>query len=257
MARRTRKAANQAKRRLIGYIRVSTTEQATEGVSLDAQRSRLEAYALAHDFDLIGVETDEGISGAKSPARRPGLSKAIARLEGSEADGLLVLKLDRFSRKTKDVIEFVDETNRKGWSLISVNESLDTETAAGRLVLTVLAALAEMEREQIGERVIEAMDHIAREGRARSRRIPFGMQTADGGTEIQKGDKRTLIENAEEQKMLKVIVRARKQGQGPRKIARLMNDKRLVNPRTGHEWTPSAMQSLIRNYENRQLAFSA
>jgi site-specific DNA recombinase len=68
------------------------------------------------------------------------------------------------------------------WRLVSVNEHLDTESAAGRLVLTVLAALSEMEREQIGERVTDAMAYIAREGRGRSRFIPFGYRTAGDRT---------------------------------------------------------------------------
>jgi site-specific DNA recombinase len=162
--------------------RVSTEEQAREGVSLASQRARLKAYATAHDAKLVGIEADEGISGSKAPSKRPGLSSALACLDSGEADGLLVLKLDRLSRSTRDILNLVDATRDNGWRLVSVNEHLDTESAAGRLVLTVLAALSEMEREQIGERVTDAMAHIAREGRGRSRFIPFGYRTAGGGT---------------------------------------------------------------------------
>ena len=73
--------------RLVGYVRVSTEEQATEGVSLDAQRERLAAYALAHSAELLAIESDEGISGKVSPEKRPGLATALARIRGGQRIG--------------------------------------------------------------------------------------------------------------------------------------------------------------------------
>ncbi len=105
--------------RLVGYVRVSTEEQATEGVSLDAQRERLEAYALAHNAELLAIESDEGISGKVSPEKRLGLAAALARIRADEAEGLLVLKLDRLSRTTRHVLDLVDETSPHGWRLVS------------------------------------------------------------------------------------------------------------------------------------------
>ena len=257
MARKARKKAPKAQSRLIGYVRVSTEEQAREGVSLASQRARLKAYAMAHDAKLVGIEADEGISGSKAPSKRPGLSSALARLDSGEADGLLVLKLDRLSRSTRDILNLVDATRDNGWRLVSVNEHLDTESAAGRLVLTVLAALSEMEREQIGERVTDAMAHIAREGRGRSRFIPFGYRTAGGKTMLSKGDTRPLVKHPEEQKQLRTLLRHRSQGLGARRLAALLNKKHKGNPRTGRVWNPSAVQSLLRNHEIRQEAFAA
>ena len=98
--------------RLVGYVRVSTEEQATEGVSLDAQRERLKAYALAHGAELLAIESDEGVSRKVSPEKRPGLTTALTRVRAGEADGLLVLKLDRLSRTTRDVLDLVDERAR-------------------------------------------------------------------------------------------------------------------------------------------------
>ena len=86
-------SAGPARTRVVGYIRVSTEHQADEGVSLEAQRARLEAFALATDLVLVGVEVDAGIS-AKT-LERPGIQRALARLEAGEADGVLVAKLDR------------------------------------------------------------------------------------------------------------------------------------------------------------------
>jgi site-specific DNA recombinase len=167
---------------------VSTEDQAREGVSLEAQRERLAAYATAHGLELVGVEVDAGISGKVAPSQRPGLARVLELVRNDAADGVVVLKLDRLSRSTRDVLDLVDECGRAGWRLVSVSEHLDTATAAGRLVLTVLAALSQMEREQVAERTCFAMDAIAREGRGRSRFTPYGWRTADGGTENRKGD---------------------------------------------------------------------
>ena len=257
MARRPARKPTSSTLRLIGYVRVSTEEQARDGVSLDAQRERLSAYAVAHGAELVGIEADEGVSGGVEPSKRPGLSRVLERLEAGEADGLVVLKLDRLSRSTRDVLELVDETRRRGWRLVSVNEHLDTDSAAGRLVLTVLAALAEMELEQIAERVTEAVAHIAREGRGRSRRIPFGYHTADGERELRKGDRRQLVKHDQEQKQLAAMFRRRKQGEGARRIAHFLNRRHGGNPRTGEDWKPANVASILRNYERRAEALSA
>src|SRR3954469_45725 len=86
--------------RVIGYIRVSTEEQASEGVSLDAQRCKLEAYAKLYELDLVAVEVDAGVS-AKT-LERPGLRSALARLARGDVEGLLIAKLDRLSRSVAD-----------------------------------------------------------------------------------------------------------------------------------------------------------
>jgi DNA invertase Pin-like site-specific DNA recombinase len=90
---------------------------------------------------LVAIETDNGASGSLAPSKRPGLARALARIRSGEADGLLALKLDRISRSTQDVLQLVDDSRRKGWRLVSVAEQLDTGSAAGRLVVTVLASI--------------------------------------------------------------------------------------------------------------------
>lgn len=148
---------------MIGYVRVSTDAQANKGVSLAAQRARLEAYAVAMDLSLIAVEVDAGVS-AKSLHRR-GLRAAFGRLEAGDAEGLLVAKLDRLTRSVRDLGWLVEPDRFGGrWSLLSVADSIDTRTAGGRLVLNVLTSVAQWEREAIGERIREALVHIRAEG---------------------------------------------------------------------------------------------
>lgn len=148
--------------RVVGYIRVSTEGQADGGVSLDAQRSKLEAYAFACDLDLVIVEVDAGLS-AKT-MRRPGLQRALESLRRGDAEGLLVAKLDRLTRSVRDLGTLVEDYFSDGLSLLSVGDSIDTRSAAGRLVLNVLASVSQWEREATGERTREALAHVKAQG---------------------------------------------------------------------------------------------
>ena len=132
--------------RTVAYLRVSTDHQADRGVSLEAQRAKVEAYASLYDLELVAVEVDAGAS-AKSLSGRPALSRALSMLEAGEADALLVVKLDRLTRSVRDLGALLDTFQAGGWELMSVSEQVDTRTAAGRLVLNVLASIFQWERE--------------------------------------------------------------------------------------------------------------
>ena len=240
--------------RLVGYVRVSTEEQAREGLSLDAQRERLAAYATAHGAVLVSVEADEGQSGSIAPERRPGLARALARVRRGEADGIAAVKLDRLSRVTRHVLDLLDTAQKAGWRIVSVEEHLDTRSAVGEFTTTILAGLAQMERKLIGERTREAMRQIAREGRVRSGRLPFGYRTRRNpdSTRAVAGDRSPLIEHKDEQLLLRGMRDLRARGLGARRIARELNSKR-PNPRTGRPWTPSAVQKLLATAERRAL----
>lgn len=148
--------------RVVGYVRVSTEGQADGGVSLEAQRAKLRAYAVALDLDLIEIIEDAGYS-AKSIAR-PGLQRALEHLAAGRATGLLVTKLDRLTRSVRDLGDLVERYFGTKHSLLSVGDAIDTRTAAGRLVLNVLTSVAQWEREAGGERTREALAHLKREG---------------------------------------------------------------------------------------------
>lgn len=150
--------------RVVGYIRVSTDMQAQEGVSLDAQRARLQAYCVAQDLILVEVIADEGQS-AKS-LDRPGLQRAMGMLDRGEAQGIVVPKLDRLTRSVKDLGELCDRYFREGkpWHLLSVSDAIDTRSAGGMLVLNVLMSVAQWEREAIGERTREGLRHLKQQG---------------------------------------------------------------------------------------------
>lgn len=160
--------------RVVGYIRVSTEHQADAGVSLDAQRAKLTAYAAAMELELVGIQVDAGVS-AKT-LERPGLAAALCELEAGRADGLLVAKLDRLTRSVRDLGELVERYFASRYSLLSVADAIDTRSAAGRLVLNVLASVAQWEREATAERTRDALAHLRRQG------VKLGAPPVDAAT---------------------------------------------------------------------------
>jgi site-specific DNA recombinase len=142
----------------VGYSRVSTTEQAVEGVSLDAQHTKIQAYAVVKDWTLAEVIRDEGVS-AKS-LKRPGLARLLALVDTRHVDVVIVYKLDRLTRSVKDLATLMELFEKKGVALVSLQESLDATTATGRLMMNLLASVSQWEREVIGERTRDAMQHM-------------------------------------------------------------------------------------------------
>lgn len=148
--------------KVIGYVRVSTEEQAREGISLQAQEGKLRAYAELYELDLVEVVADPGQS-AKT-LKRPGLQAALAGLERGRAEGLLIARLDRLTRSVRDLGALLEGHFKTRFRLLSVADQVDTRSAAGRLVLNLLASVAEWEREAIGERTAIALAHRKAEG---------------------------------------------------------------------------------------------
>src|SRR5450432_1048834 len=148
--------------RAIGYMRVSTDKQADRGVSLDAQTEKIRAMALVHDAELIEIIVEAGES-AKS-LNRPGMQRLLALIDSGEVQTVIVAKLDRLTRSVKDLCELLERFERRGVALISVAESLDTGSAAGRLVLNIMTSVSQWEREAIGERTRDAMRHKRSQG---------------------------------------------------------------------------------------------
>jgi len=218
--------------RLVLYCRVSTEEQATEGVSLAAQRARGEAYAKLYGHELVAVEEDAGIS-AKS-LRRPGLRRALKALRAGGADGVLVAKLDRLTRSVGDLAQLVERYFTEGrGALLSVGEAIDTATAAGRMVLNMLGVLAQWEREAIGERTREALRHKRARG-ARLGAVPLGWR--------RQGD--VFVEDEAEQR---VLARARElaaAGVNLSAIGRTLTAEGLRTKRGG-AWQATTVRKLL------------
>lgn len=140
--------------RVVGYLRVSTVEQADSRLGLDAQHSTIQGEADRRGWDVVWVE-DAGRSGRD--LARPGIDRAMGLLRSGEAGGLVVAKLDRLSRSLMDFASLMARANREGWRLVALDLGVDTSTPAGEMVANVMASFAQYERRLIGQRTREAL----------------------------------------------------------------------------------------------------
>ena len=136
--------------KFIGYIRVSTQEQAKDGYSLYAQRERIENYCKVYDYELIELKEE---SQSAKDSKRPQLQDALNRILNGEADGLLVCKLDRFARNLKDTVNIIDKLHQKQKYLISIDESIDTRNSISTLLVGMLGSFAQFENDRRAERI--------------------------------------------------------------------------------------------------------
>lgn len=223
----------------VGYIRVSTLEQAQEGVSLDAQRDKLKTYCKGIGVRLVEIFADEGISGGTM--ERPGLQAAFRVIQRGRANTLVVVKLDRLTRSVKDLCMLVEEYFAKEqYDLISVCGMVNTHTAAGRLMMLNLANYAQYERELISERVREAMQHMKAQG-IRLGVAPYGYKHSH-----QLDDKgRRIMEPVQaEQEVIQQIAEWHAAGYQLRIIASMLKEKGIAS-RRGREWVPSVLSIIL------------
>jgi len=226
-----------ARIKVVGYVRVSTEEQAGSGVSLASQASKLGMYAELHDLEMVALIEDPGAS-AKS-LERPGLARALAMLDSGEAEGLVVAKLDRLTRNVADLAGLLDDYfgERAGRQLFSVGDAIDTRTAAGRLVLNVLMSVSQWEREVIVERTRDAMRH-KRSKAERLGTIPYGRDLGPDG--------KTLVANPEEEAALALMADLAGRGWTLRAIAAEL-DLRGYRPKGGGSgWRHSTVGDILK-----------
>lgn len=217
--------------KVIGYIRVSTDEQAQSGISLEAQRAKLEQYAGLYDLDLVEVIVDAGVS-AKN-LQREGLKAALAALDNGQAAAVLVTKLDRLTRSVRDLSHLLEKYFGTKYALLSVAEKVDTSSAAGRMILNIMATVSQWEREVIGERTSAALQHkIAQGQHVGSPALGFRMT---GGQ---------LEAEQNEQAIVARILGLRAKNMTLQGIADLLNDESIPTKRGG-KWHPSTVSNIL------------
>jgi len=219
--------------RALGYVRVSTDKQADLGVSLEAQAVKVRAMAAVQDAALAEVIEDAGVS-AKT-LQRPGLTRLLSLVRAGHVDVVIVAKLDRLTRSVRDLADLLDLFGKHGVSLVSVAESLDTGTAAGRLVLNVMASVSQWEREAIGERTRDAMRHKRSMGQ-RVGTVPFGYKLGPDG--------RQLVACAAEQRVVSLLRELRAAGYTLAAIAAELN-RQGYQTRRGTAWQVRTVHHLI------------
>jgi site-specific DNA recombinase len=218
----------------IGYIRVSTTRQAEEGVSIEAQGAKIRAYCELKGINLMEVIIDAGISGKR--ADRAGYQKVLELCEKGEIDAVVVYSLSRFSRSTRDLLSFVDAyVIRKDITLHSITENVDTSSPSGRFMLTVFSAMAQMERETIVERTKGALEYKKSQGEKTGGDLPYGFNVIDG----------KLVENPSEQTVIRQIVFLRDKSFSYSSIAEKLN-REGYKTKNNKAWRHTQVERVFR-----------
>lgn len=215
-----------------GYVRCSTTKQADEGVSLDAQKAKIADYCRVNEMELREVFVDSGISGKKM-TNRAALNEAL-KVTCADGAALVVYSLSRLARSTRDAIAIAERLEKSGADLVSISERLDTTSAAGKMIFRVMSVMAEFERDLISERTTMALRHIRESGRRISRHTPYGFDLA--------GD--TLTPNASEQATIEEMRRMRGEGYTFSTIGKILTEK-AIPTKQGKSWRASSVQRIL------------
>ncbi len=217
------------RKKAVCYIRVSTSEQATEGISLDNQKAKISAYCALNDLDIMEIIEDAGKSGKS--LNREGIEALLGMIR-KKIRAVVVYKLDRLSRKVIDTLTLIETFEKAGISFHSLNEKIDTSTAMGRFVLNITASLAQMERDLISERTRDALQMKIQNGE-RAGQIPFGYLLAEDGN--------TLIQHQIEQGVIKIVRRLHSQGLSYRAICR-----ELEKIGQGRKYHPQTIKNILK-----------
>lgn len=203
----------------VGYCRVSTDQQGESGAGLEWQDQRIREESSRRGWSLGEMYVD--VASGKSTKKRPRLADALNDLGAGRANVLIVAKLDRLSRSMLDFAHIVDRAANEGWSIVALDIGVDTSTTNGRMIANVIMALAQWERELIGDRTREALVSVRARGTKLGRPI--------GTTRDTEG----------------MIVSLHKSGTGLRSIASELNRFAVPTPQGGSEWRASSVRAVL------------
>lgn len=239
-----RKTTNKAAA-VVGYCRVSTLKQ---DVSLEAQEERIRAMAKAKGLELQEVIVDK--DAYSGDLNREGMERLLKMVRAREVGTVIIAKLDRLTRSSRDAIQLMELFRRHKVALVSLSESLDTESSTGRFFLKILGDIAELERETIGDRTRAAMDQLRKQGYPTSH-APYGhsRQGSNHGKKYQ--EKMPLTMDEQEQKIARLILELRRQNVSLRGIAAELNERGIAT-RKGSSWKHQYVHSVLRRVSSVQ-----
>nr|WP_114788089.1 recombinase family protein [Lactiplantibacillus plantarum] len=229
-----------ATKKIVGYIRVSTRDQAVDGYSLDAQRAQIKDYCDQHPGMVLGkVYADEGISGS-TIAKRPGIRSLLSDAKAKQFDGVVVWKNSRIARNTRDLLTIIDIFQRNGISFMSVSEKFDLDTPQGKFMLTIMGTVSELERNNIAENVYLGEYKRAQDGYANVGRVlGYDPGVDDHGRNI-------LVVNPSEAKIIQLIFKQYDAGNGYLAIAKQLN-ARSYKTKRGNDFSITAVKDILDN----------
>jgi DNA invertase Pin-like site-specific DNA recombinase len=216
---RERDAEDHPAQQVVGYIRVSTDEQTSSGLGLDAQRAAIVAECERRGWGLADIYEDAGASG-KSMSGRPALRAALEVVRSHAAGALVVAKLDRLSRSLLDFSTLMVDSQKEGWALVILDLGVDTTTPSGEMIANVMATFAQSERRLIGQRTKDALAVKTREG------VKLGRPRSVGDDVVER------------------IRTEREEGKSLRAIATGLNEDGAATGHGGAKWYASTVRAV-------------
>ncbi len=223
------------KKRAALYARVSTDEQAQEGYSLDAQLDVMRAYCDIHELEIAGEYVDDGYSGTN--IRRNAYNFMFSPDERKKWDVLIVMKMDRIHRNSRNFMDMMQDLNRHKQQFISTYDRIDTSTAVGRFAMDMIQRIAQLESEQIGERTYMGMREKAESfAGILGFNAPFGYSFEDG--------KLVIVE--EEAEIVREIYNRYQNGSTMDEIAFYLNTNHLLT-KNNNPWNKYNLRTVLHN----------
>ena len=220
------------------YLRVSTQEQSLEGHSLPMQEARLRSYCAMRGLTIIDVVCDAGVSGGIALEDREGGQRMLALVKAGAVSHIVALKLDRLFRSCVDCLQTTEQWDKKGLALHLVDiggQAVDSSSAMGRFFLTMMAGAAELEKNLIGKRTAQALQHKKIQGE-RVGTVAYGKMLDEDGVH--------LMDNPAEQDVIATAKNYAQHGLSLRKISSRLADEGYMS-RTGKPFTAQAISNML------------
>lgn len=215
---RHRKSTENRSEGVIGYIRVSTTEQAQSGLGLGAQRAAIVAECERRGVELLDVVEDAGLSGKN--LARPALAAVLDALDAGRGSILMTSKLDRLSRSVRDAADLLERSSQRGWKLVALDLGIDTCTPSGEAMANILATFAQLERRLIGQRTKDALAQKRAQG-------------------VKLGRPRTVPDEIRDR-----IIAEHDAGRSWSAIARGLDEEKIPTAQGGQRWYPATVRAV-------------
>ena len=221
-------------KKVVGYIRVSTTLQKEKGNSISNQIDLIKKYCNQNELQLDRIFEDKGISGMKK--NRLGLNEMFESIKNDNIDCVIVYSLSRLGRKLKDVIEFIDELSKNNIQFISLKENFNNNDIVGKLMFNILGSINEFEVNLLSQRIKDVKQYKKNRNEVYCGNILFGKKRIG----------KKLVDNTDELETLKLIDDLRKQNLSYNKISKYLNDNNILS-KENCQWYGSSVRSVYLN----------
>lgn len=222
-------------KKVIGYVRVSSSIQKEKGNSIPNQISKIKSYCKLNEYELVDILKDDGISGMSKTKRKDYL-KLIDIISDKNVDGVVVNDLSRIGRKMSDVVEFIDIIKKKNIEFHTIKEGINNDSNVGGLIINILSSINQFEVEMLRNRISEVKQY------KKSNNLVYG-NLIYGKDKLD--DK--LVDNKDELKVIKYIKNLRKRGYSYFKISERLN-QRNIKSKNGSQWYGSGVRNVLSYY---------